>query len=145
MEKSQFESFDLQESSLVSLQHPSLAASPDRLVVCPIAGLGVLEIKCPYNCKDVSLTAYIKKKKSFYLCAGPDGRPCLKRNHSYYYQIQFQLLVTNRKFCDFIVWRPREFFYERIGRDEELLTAMLPKLKAFYFDHLLPALHAELL
>nr|CAH7723788.1 unnamed protein product [Callosobruchus chinensis] len=41
----------------------------------------------------------------------------LKKNHSYYYQCQMQIFVTNLKYCDFVIWSPHIFFKKRILPD----------------------------
>ena len=44
----------------------------------------------------------------------------LMSNHSYYYQVQTQLLVTGFKFCDFFVWTEKDTFLETIRVDTEI-------------------------
>lgn len=49
--------------------------------------------------------------------------------------------ILKKKWCDFVVRRtnPYDIYVERIYIDETLWrTKMVPKLKAFYFSHLLP-------
>jgi predicted phage-related endonuclease len=56
----------------------------------------------------------------------------------YYFQIQGQLFVTGRQWCDLVYWGPEDYFEERIEKDEEFWSDIQPRLKGFYFDHLLP-------
>ena len=68
-----------------------------------------------------------------------DGRPCLRKNHNYYYQIQGSMAILRVKYCDFVVWTLKDMSIERITFDEQLWNAvMLPRLEKFYFSYLLP-------
>ena len=75
-----------------------------------------------------------------------------KKNHDYYFQIQGQLHVTCRSWCDFVVWTPlgipphpssspsyTPVTIERIRVDHNVWnTKIYPKLVDFYMRHLLP-------
>lgn len=126
-----------------------LAASPDGLVTDPSAASpdGLLEIKCPFRAKDKSLVDICtdrKQKKDFFMNYDEQtGGFTLKRNHSYYYQVQGQLHITGRSWCDFYVWTPQEGdrVVERIERDNAFWTRLvLPKLRRFYYGSMLPEL-----
>lgn len=98
---------------LVSQKWPQLGASPDRLVFCECCMGGCLEVKCPYLLKNiVDINDYLKLKSS---CLYKDnGQIFLKTDHSYYFQVQMQIFVSNLLYCDFIVWSPSIFFKQRI-------------------------------
>jgi putative phage-type endonuclease len=102
-------------------KHPTiewLGASPDGLV----ADDGLIEIKCPNTTTHL---AYIK-----------DG----KCPAEYYKQIQCQLWITGRKWCDFISYDPRlkkeslRIFIFRVERDEVLIAQMEQEVIAFLAD-----------
>jgi len=135
-------SFSVKTSGLiVSAAWPWLAATPDGIADDQQAGKGVVEVKCPYSCVSQSL-ASAAAKSSFFLKR--DGESLtLKRSHKYYFQVQFQMLVTGFKWADFVVWCPSCLFRERIAADAEFVEKNLPRLKAFYFNHYLPALYAD--
>ncbi len=87
--------------------------SPDGLV----GENGIIEIKCPYN-------SSIHAK---YLLV--DNAETLKAaNMDYYIQIQGNLLVTGREWCDFISYDPRcqnplfQLKVLRVERDEEMIA-----------------------
>lgn len=94
--------------------YPHLGASPDALIECTCCGRGVLEIKCPYNVRDVDPTTVCKE--NFFLKQTSNG-PKLVRSHNYYYQVQGQLAVCDRSYCDFVCWTPHGIHVERIARD----------------------------
>jgi len=88
--------------------------SPDGLIKD-----GIIEIKCPYDSTNHLRTII-------------DGMP---KEHNY--QIQSNLLLTGRSFCDFISYDPRilsqpkQLYIQRIERDEEVISAILDKVKDF--------------
>lgn len=121
-----------------------LGASPDGL----IGEDGLIEVKCPSSAVDMTIEEAIDKVKSLCLEKTVDSVIRLKRNHDYYYQVQGQLQICKRSWCDFVVWILRtkppftdNMFIERIVRDDEFWkTKMLPKLQTFYKTCLLPEL-----
>lgn len=44
----------------------------------------------------------------------------IKITHDYYYQIQGQLEITNRKYCQQVVYTSKRIFMQRIKRDDFL-------------------------
>lgn len=126
---------------IVSKHWPCLGASPDRLVYCQCCSGGCLEVKCPYllftnNFTDID--EYLLLKSSC-LCR-ENGKVTLKKSHSYYYQIQMQMFVTNLKYCDFVVWSPNIFFKERILADFEFFNKESPIAIKFHAEVIMPEL-----
>jgi len=86
-----------------------LAASPDGLV----GNDGLIEVKCPFRAK------YTK------LAEVPHTNA----------QIQLQLEVTGRDWCDFVIWRDGAISIERVEADRFWLSRNLPTLEAFMDDY----------
>lgn len=132
----------------IDMNNSWLAASPDGLVIDPTVAKpeGLLEIKCPYSAKDkhlVDICTDNKQKSSFFMAYNSQtGQFTLKRNHSYYYQVQGQLHTTGRSWCDFYVWTPRDGdqVVERIYRDTGFWSNMFPILRRYYYGSMLPEL-----
>lgn len=78
-----------------------LAGSPDGLV----GENEIIEIKCPHNSKDMTPHQGVETKKIKYMKSNGDLQ--LNRNHNYYYQVQGQLRVANKRSCYFVVWTPK--------------------------------------
>lgn len=95
---------------------PWMWASPDGMVTCTCHADGVLEIKCPYNSRDCSLTKSCEDP-SFCLGIGEDGTMALKTGHKFMYQVQAQMHVAAVSYCDHMIWTPQEFFLQRIQYD----------------------------
>jgi putative phage-type endonuclease len=99
--------------------HPEydwLGASPDGL----LDGDGVIEIKCPFGLR-------LKKK--------PDFKTAASQPH-YYAQMQIEMAVTGRKWCDFYQWANFGYSLERIEFSQHWFDNSLPQLKAFYDRYL---------
>ena len=81
----------------LNTSYPIFGASPDGFIECECCGLGYLEIKCP-----ITLTRD-KLDDLPYLTVGTIGGLQLKRCSQYFYQMQMQMLLTGRQFCDFFL------------------------------------------
>lgn len=104
-------SADVEEVGLCYLNDQKLVgASPDGLV----GEDGLLEIKCPKHSTHVG-----------YLLAR-------KLPSSYIQQVQGQLWVTGRQWCDFVSYHPDfETMIIRIERDESFITALSASIARF--------------
>lgn len=101
---------------IIDKDKPFLASSPDGLVKCthcqPCQGL--LEIKCPSVHRQKTPEEACCDKNFFCEIVNVS----LKRSHNYYYQIQGQLGISGRKWCDCVVWTLKGMSVERILFDE---------------------------
>jgi putative phage-type endonuclease len=95
---------------------PNLGASPDGLV----GDDGLIEIKCPNT--ETHLEYLLDNKVP----------------STYIKQIQTQLWVTDRKWCDFVSYDSRlakkDLFVIKVFRDEELIAQMYDAVKEFEYD-----------
>lgn len=90
---------------VVHPEHEWLGASPDLL----IGSTGLGEIKCPASQK------LYEEVPPYYLC-----------------QVQGQLEVTKREWCDFIVWTPEAMSITRIQRSPVYWQWMYERLAEFW-------------
>ncbi|KAK7477395.1 hypothetical protein BaRGS_00031371 [Batillaria attramentaria] len=123
---------------LVSEDVPYLATSPDGLVHCTHCSpaQGLVEVKCPSSYRNVTPEEASRDKNFFCALVGDDV--CLKKDHNYYYQVQGQMGISGRSWCDFVVWTLKGMSVERIPFDEGLWQAILTKLKDFYVGAVIP-------
>ena len=121
----------------VNPQYPHLGASPDGLVSCNCCGEGVLEIKCPHCLSDKNANE-LNDHKSFCLSKNENGILQLKRDHLYFYQIQTQLHVCEKTYCDFVVWGKDFLHIERVFPDSDFWDVCVQKSSAFYIKGILP-------
>ena len=118
---------------------PHLGATPDGIISCDCCGTGLMEIKCPYKYRDMNPKHVIAS--DFYLKANEaDGLLSLRHNHQYYYQVQGQLAVCEKDFCDFICWTPLGIHVERIVADPAMFEDVRLVLDKFFKSVLLPRL-----
>ena len=102
------------------IDHPeinSAGASPDGLV----GAEGLIEIKCPNTATHIET---LRKKE-------PIDR--------YYKQMQWQMAVTGRKWCDFVSFDNRlpdnlAYFCKRIPRDEAVIQEIEQEVQAFLLE-----------
>ena len=103
----------VEECGFISLTD-DVGCSPDGL----IGEDGLLEIKCPNSATHIETLISSKVDRKYLL------------------QIQFQLWVTGRKWCDFVSYDPRwpvelRLYIQRVGRDEETITEIKKEVDLF--------------
>ena len=62
----------------------------------------------------------------------------LKRDHSYYYQVQMQLHVCKLSYGDFVAWSKNGILVERITRHDEFYSGHVDDIKHFFIHGILP-------
>ena len=110
-----------------------LGATPDGIV-----GSGIIEVKCPFVCRECLFEEAAATKHTFCLQKTQKGLR-LSSKHQYYHQVQVQLFVTKVEFCDFVVWSPSQLHIESIFPDSVYMQNM-DKLRSLYLTHMLPYL-----
>ena len=120
---------------------PYLGASPDALVKCKCCGEGLLEIKCSFvhqnkDPKDACLDDH------YHITLDENENVRLKLDSPWYIQIQGQLGVCHRKWCDFVFFIKKGFIVDRIYFDAELYKNIVIKASKFFETYIIPALQA---
>lgn len=123
---------------VISEKYPYLGASPDAVVHDPSVGnqFGLAEVKCPYSVRDKSLEEAVSSPNFF--CSLENGSLKLKKTHNYYCQVQGQMAVTERYWCDFVVYTEKGISVERIEFDSAFWSDLLLKLSSFFENCLAP-------
>ena len=134
----QHEGLEYHPSGLhVNPQFPHLGASPDGLICCECCGEGTVEIKCPYKYRQCNPMDV----QDPHFCLQPNSEGMsLSHPHEYYTQVQGQLAVCQRLFCDFVCWTPCGMHVERIDYDPTYFSELKQKLDKFYYTAVLPEL-----
>ena len=129
------------ESGLhISKKYPFMGASPDGLVRCKCCGDGLLEIKCTYAYRHLTPAEVATQDKNYFVYMGDDGNVKLKTNTSWYYQIQTQLGICERKWCDFVLYTEKGFSVDRISFDNTLFQLVTTKSRFFFDKYIIPVL-----
>ena len=120
---------------IISSSHHFLGASPDGAVYDPSnkeQPFGFLEIKCPYQARDMTPSEACSMNG---FCSEIDTLTqslTLKKNHHYYAQVQGQMAIGCRKWCDFVIYTRKQISVDRIPFDEHFWESkLLPKLVYF--------------
>ena len=103
-----------------------IGASIDGLVECSCCEPAILEVKCPYSIRDG--TVAVDGKKLQYLT--DDLK--LKKNHTYYYQLQTYLGVYKCKLGYFCVYTPRDVLILHIDFDGNFWKNLKKDLCTYY-------------
>ena len=114
-----------------------IGASPDAVVSCSFCGKGVLEIKCPYSianqiCSESNLT-YLRE-------TAVNGKVNLVSSHQYYSQVQTQIGITGRRWCDFLVYTRHSIHLVRIMFDQQRWLQILCAAEYYFINHIAPVL-----
>ncbi len=119
---------------VIDPNYPYLGASPDGYVKCVCCGPGVIEIKCPYLCRDRPFLDATDDGRFFL------GQFYLQHKHAYYYQIQLQMKLCKVQYGDFVVWGKTELVILRINLDEDFISEAMRKAALFFKYGVLPEL-----
>nr|CAH7766325.1 unnamed protein product [Callosobruchus chinensis] len=114
-----------------------LGASPDGL----IGDSDIVEVKCPYKYRDVSLLDSIKSSKDYIIVSDEEGNITINREHEYFLQIQGQLALTKRKNAHLVIWTPKEVIIVNIPAED--FDEQIKVLRSFYLDHYIHFLLGE--
>ena len=108
-----------------------IGASIDGLVECSCCKPAILKVKCPYSIRHGTVAVDVKKLQ--YLTDDLN----LKRNHTYYYQLQTYLGVYKCKMGYFCVYTPQDVLILRINFDKEFWEKLKNDLYGYYKDYYL--------
>jgi len=117
----------------VDKEKPYLGATPDLVIECDCCALGVSEFKCPFSIAQECPSA----QNLSYLHVEPDSNITkLKEVHPYYAQVQGQMGVCNRKYCDFFIYTNGGYFLQRIPFDDSYWNKLEINLEYFFKNYL---------
>ena len=108
---------------IISNTTPWLAASSDRKVIDKEFGYGLVEIKCPFTLRNLTPEEACADPKFYFPLV--NGKPKLKKDHPYYYQVQGQLGLTGLVWCDFVVFFQIGLIIQRVKSDELFWKSMI--------------------
>ena len=130
------------ESGVIVNQSCFLGATPDGVVYDPIQAdkpYGFIEVKCPYSSRNLSPAEACENSDFFCMYDQDSNQLKLKKAHKYFAQIQGQMAIGERPWCDLVVYTFKGISVERINFDNDFwMLKLLPKLRSFYDDCVLP-------
>ena len=119
-----------------------IRGSPDGIISCACHGQVLLEIKCPFNARMMTVKEGVQQGKIKYLDI-VNGQIELKKNtpDGYYSQIQGLMGITGIKKCVFVIWTSRDMVTIDVDYNEEFfLNKLVPSCKDFFRKYLVPRL-----
>lgn len=123
----------------VDSDYPFLGASPDGVIKCKCCGEGLLEIKCSFLYQNkMPKDACIDDHYHVVLDENENIR--LKFDSPWYVQIQGQLGVCQKQWCDFVFYTKKGFIVDRIYFDELVFQRIVEKSQMFFEKYLFRAL-----
>ena len=107
--------------------------------------MGSLEIKCPFSMDgnsvtDLSPAEIACRYKQFCLHRDEQGSLTLRTNHSYYTQVQGEMVIIGVEWCDFVVYTSGGLHVERLPSDFSFWQQLRAKLELFFCKHVLTEL-----
>ena len=100
----------------------------------------IIEAKCPFSLRETTVTSALERT-SFMLKKESSGDIVLNLNSDlglqYYHQIQGNLYLTNRSWCDLIVWTPLEMVIVYVAKDDSWV-GNIELLREFHRETYLP-------
>jgi hypothetical protein len=109
-----------------------LAASPDMLVSCDCCGDGLLEVKSTLKPKCNSCSSFCTCNLPDYFFISDDGKLEIRKKHKYFCQVQGQMAISKRMWCDFFVYSCNGTFLRRINFQEDYYANVQSNLVDFF-------------
>lgn len=119
--------------------NPYLGASPDGLVSCKCCGEGLLEIKCSFTHQH-KLPKEACMDDHYHVTLDENENVRLKIDTSWYIQIQGQMGVCGKQWCDFVFYTKKGFIVDRIYYDEQIFKTIVEKAQMFFKQYIFKAL-----
>ncbi|XP_076095702.1 uncharacterized protein LOC143066777 [Mytilus galloprovincialis] len=126
----------------VCTEFPFMGATPDGVVSCSCCGKGLLEIKCSFmhqneNPLDACLDSHYHVYK--------DENNCLrlKESSSWHTQIQGQMGICKRQWCDFVFFTKKGIAVDRIIFDKNQYNDIIVKCEKFFHKYVVQAIQSD--
>ena len=101
-----------------------------------IQEIGLLEIKCPHNKRNLSIENIITDK-TFYITLKKDRKPYLKKEHHFGYCTQILVAVglAGLKWCHFVVYVYSGIIIVKVDFDRDYFKSVIDKMNDYYKDY----------
>ena len=132
MMESKHADFSMSSCGLViSIQYPFIGASPDSLASCSCCVVEKVVLKWNVlTVRDRKLDEAAENSK--FCLLSEDGVLNLSRSHAYYTQIQTQMNLCGKSYCDLFVWTEKGFHCQRVLRDTLLWEQYVAKAEMVF-------------
>ena len=131
-----FSNYSFIYTTLITFNLPG--ASPDGIVDCNCCGAGLVEVKCPFTVRHQPSASW-----NLNWLERDGSNLSLKREHQYYYQVQAQLFLCEKQYCDLVIWSEKSIVIDRIVPDAVFWSMMCRKFTSFHKNAIMPELVAR--
>ena len=114
-----------------------MGATPDAKV-CEAGVSGILEVKCPYSMRDLTIQEALAKNAPDFCLQINNDMITLKEDHPYSYQVQGQLLITGAPFCYFMVYTRVDCCILKVLPKKQIIKSLAERMINFYVDFAKP-------
>ena len=137
--KKSHKNLNVKEPGLTVLKpYTFISVSPDVEVICSYHDPSLVEIKCPAR-----LIGKVPSIEIYHHLELSDDQIKLKRNSEYYFQIQDQMVVTERMYWDFFIFSFSGSTTVRLDFDENFSLNILHHFNCFWWNFVAPELLTE--
>lgn len=116
------------------------AGSPDGIFKCACCSHNVpVEVKCPFTLRNgEDIRRNIEKKNS---CLNVSNKSfSLSKNHSYYFQVQMQMYLTNAPYAYLCIYSPKKKIILKVKYYEKFMRKELKNSDNYFYQILAPFL-----
>lgn len=124
---------------IINPDMPNFVGSSDGHVTCSCHGNGLVEVKCLNIEEPEALDEFLTRKPKNVMNKCGD-KYSLERNHEFYYQVQFEINLSDSDYCDCVIWSPRKAFVVRVYADVAFWMAAFEKASIFHERAVMPEL-----
>lgn len=124
---------------IINPRLPYFVGSPDGIVSCSCHGEGCVEIKCLKILESGGSFDVLTVKPNNIL-SKQGNRYVLEKSHELFYQVQLQINLISLKYCDLVLWSPKEFLLIHIEPDFDFWEIAMNKALTFHEQVVMPEL-----
>ena len=136
--------FKIEECGLIiPIEKPFVAGTPDSICTCKCHGFDVVEIKCPYHCRDLPVRVAARKPNFPLIYDAETETFSMRESHNYYYQVQLQMYVAKAAFCIFAVYTNVDLVHVTVLPNVSIIEKLLIKAKLYFCEVVLPQVLAK--
>ena len=122
---------------------PWFGSSPDGLIYdVSTSEKGVLKVICPIESHGRTIDQYAQMNNSTLTTLNNDVS--ISKKSSHYIDMQASMFLLDAKWCDFVVWTGADLLIERVDRNQDMISQVIPTMTELYMRFILPTLAQEI-
>ena len=114
-----------------------IGCSVDGLLTCKCHNQRLVEVKCPFTCREENPKDVCLQKGCSLV---ENGQIIVTEKSDYYHQIQGQMGIYDLQYCDLVVYTKKGICVAHAEFDNEFFQSMLSKLDTFFRNYVVEKL-----